>query len=128
MSGSPAVGSATPLLASAPSPGAGFVGLSEAHAALDTAEALAHRLWVRESDLPPQAIPILRRAEGFLVAGRSSALAGRWRAAVTFSRIAEEEFKAITQRYEDLGVSPARVPQAPPHNVSLIRVSPDGPL
>lgn len=125
---SAAVDSATPLLASAASPAAGFVGMSEAHAALDTAEAVAHRLWIHEADLPPQAIPILRRAEGFLVAARSSALAGRWQAAVTFGRIAEEEFQTITGRCADLSVSPARGPHAPPHNVSLIRVSPDGPL
>lgn len=102
--------------------------MSEAHLALDTAEGVAHRLWLQEADLPPQAIPILRRAEGFLVAARSSALAGRWRATVTFGRIAEEEFRAILRPH---GKSVALVQQAPlqpPKRVSGILLSPGGPL
>lgn len=120
--------SATPLLSSAASPAAGFVGMSEAHAALDTAEALAHRLWVRESDLRPQVIPFLRRAEGFLLAARSSALAGRWRATVTFARIAEAELRAILHRYGNSVALVQRAPSQPAKSISVIPLSSGGPL
>ncbi len=78
--------------------------------------------------MPPQAISLLRRGEGFLVAARSSAVAGRWRAAMTFGRIAEEEFLAILRGYGSLAVPPRQIQKPPPKGISVIRMLPEGPL
>lgn len=112
----------------APAPEGWLVGTPEAYAALDAAEMLAYRIRSQEADLPPQAIPLLQRAEGFLVAARSSALAGHGRAASIFGRIAEMELRAILREYACSGVSPLRVPRHPPNDISVIRMPPDGPL
>jgi hypothetical protein len=107
----------------------GWLGAApEGHAALEAPEAVAERIRSREADLPPQAIPLFHRADGFLVAARASALAGRWRAAVTFGRIAEEEFRAILRMYGGFAVPPRRVSKHPRNGISVVRTSPEGPL
>jgi hypothetical protein len=103
-------------------------GAPEGHAALEASEAAADRIRSREADLPVQAIPLFQRAEGFLAAARASALAGRWRAGRIFGRIAEEEFRAILRMYRDLAVPAGRVPKRPENRVSVVRISPEGPL
>lgn len=117
-----------PSLPPAPAPEGWLVGTPEAYAALDAAEVLAHRIRSREADLPPQAIALLQRAEGFFVAARSSAQAGHWRAASTFGRIAETELRTILREYPCSAVLPLRVPRHLPSGISAIPLSPDGPL
>jgi len=107
----------------------GWLGAApEGHAALEASEAVAERIRSRETDLPPEAIPLLQRAEGFLAAARASALAGRWRAAVTFGRIAEEEFRAILRVYGGFAIPPRRVSKHPRNGISVVRILPEGPL
>jgi hypothetical protein len=103
-------------------------GAPEAHAALEAAEAAADAVRTRDAGFPRQAVPILLRAEGFLVAARSSALAGRWRATVTFSRIAEQELQAILRRYGNSVALVRQVPFQPPRGISVIPLPAGGPL
>lgn len=102
-------------------------GSSEAHTALEAAEAAGDTVRRWEARFPRQAMPILLRAEGFLVAARSSALAGRWRAATVFSRIAGEEFRAI-RMHAWSAVSPRSVRLRPPREIAVIPLPPEGPL
>lgn len=103
-------------------------GTPEARATLEDAEAVACRVRGHEGDLPVEMMLNLRQAEGFLVAARSSALTGRWRATVTFGRIAEEEFRAILRAYAGSAVPSVQPPSHTPVGMSVIPVSPDGPL
>lgn len=105
-----------------------LAGTPEARAALEAAEALANRIRARGGEVSAQVLPLLLRAEGFLVATRSSALAGHWRATVTFGRIAEEELGVILHDMARFPASPSRIPRHPPNGVSVIRMPPDGPL
>lgn len=107
----------------------GWLGAApEGHAALEAPEAVAERIRSRGADLPPQAIPLFHRAEGFLVAARASALAGRWRAARTFGRIAEEEFRAILRLYRCSASSPRSVRPCPSRKIAVIPLPREGPL
>lgn len=120
--------SSPPPVAPPLSAGTQLSGAPEAHAALEAAEAAADAVRTRDAGFPRQAVPILLRAEGFLVAARSSALAGRWRATVTFSRIAEQELQAILRRYGNSVALVRQVPFQPPRGISVIPLSAGGPL
>lgn len=117
-----------PSVAPPPAREGWLAGTPEARAALEAAEALANRIRARGGEVSEQVLPLLLRAEGFLVASRSSALAGRWRATVTFGRIAEEELREILHEIARFPASPSRSRRHPPNGVSVIRMPPDGPL
>lgn len=117
-----------PSLAPPPAREGWLAGTPEGRAALEAAEALANRIRARGGEVSAQVLPLLLRAEGFLVASRSSALAGHWRATVTFGRIAEEELRVILHDMARFPDSPSRIRRHPPNGVSVIRMPPDGPL
>jgi hypothetical protein len=103
-------------------------GVSEAHAALEAAEAAAEAVRTRDAGFQRRAIPLLQRAEGFLVAARSSALAGRGRAATIFARIATEEFRAILRASVCSAVPSRSLRPRSPREIKAIPLPPEGPL
>jgi hypothetical protein len=100
----------------------------EASLVLGAVEAIACMIRPLEAKLPPQAILLLQRAEGCLVAARVSAQTGYSEAACTFGRIALEEFRGVL-RERAASATPSRgVARHRPDRVSVVLLAPEGPL